>query len=286
MAKERVSMYRNVGTEQTPIWEIWFAKTVADAVMMSDNDGENVNIKQYVDQKIADLIGSAPETYDTLKEIADYIAAHEEVAEALNQAITNKADKDHTHSEATQSTAGFMSANDKNKLDGLQNYTHPSYTPQASGMYKVTVDETGHVSGATAVTKEDITGLGIPGQDTTYSQMTGASAEAPGTAGLVPAPAAGDQGKFLTGAGTWATPQQATVDGELSATSENAVQNKVVYAALENKVDKEDGKGLSSNDYTTEEKEKLAGIAAGATQVIFASTLPETAPAGTVCFLI
>jgi len=32
----------------------------------------------------------------------------------------------------------------------------------------------------------------------------------------------------------------------------------------ENKVDKVPGKGLSTNDYTTEEKEKLAGIAAGA----------------------
>lgn len=42
-----------------------------------------------------------------------------------------------------------------------------------------------------------------------------------------------------------------------------------------NKVDKEDGKGLSTNDYTTEEKEKLDGIAAGATKVE-AGTTPGT----------
>lgn len=35
-------------------------------------------------------------------------------------------------------------------------------------------------------------------------------------------------------------------------------------AALDGKVDKETGKGLSSNDYTTTEKNKLAGIEAGA----------------------
>ena len=35
-------------------------------------------------------------------------------------------------------------------------------------------------------------------------------------------------------------------------------------AALDGKVDKETGKGLSSNDYTTVEKNKLAGIAEGA----------------------
>ena len=42
---------------------------------------------------ISELIGGAPETYDTLKEIADYISAHEDVVTALNSAIGNKADK-------------------------------------------------------------------------------------------------------------------------------------------------------------------------------------------------
>ena len=40
-------------------------------------------------------------------------------------------------------------------------YTHPSYTAKTSGLYKVTVDGSGHVSAATAVTKADITALGI-----------------------------------------------------------------------------------------------------------------------------
>lgn len=51
-----------------------------------------------------------------------------------------------------------------------------------------------------------------------------------------------------------------------------AAKDKVAEADLEstladkinNKVDKEAGKGLSTNDYTTEEKSKLAGIEAGA----------------------
>ena len=55
-------------------------------------------------------------------------------------------------------------------------YTHPTYTAKNSGLYKITVDGTGHVSGATAVTKSDITGLGIPAQDTTYSSATQSSA--------------------------------------------------------------------------------------------------------------
>lgn len=44
----------------------------------------------------------------------------------------------------------------------------------------------------------------------------------------------------------------------------------------EAKVDKVSGKGLSTNDFTTDEKNKLAGIATGATKVIVDSTLSNT----------
>lgn len=54
------------------------------------------------------------------------------------------------------------------------------------------------------------------------------------------------------------------VDGTLSATSTNPIQNKAVKAALDGKVDKVSGKQLSTNDYTTTEKNKLAGIAENA----------------------
>ena len=69
---------------------------------------------------------------------------------------------------------------EKNKLAGIaenaNNYTHPAYTQQASGLYKITVDTTGHVSAVEAVAKADITGLGIPSQDTTYSDVTAGGA--------------------------------------------------------------------------------------------------------------
>lgn len=48
-------------------------------------------------------------------------------------------------------------------------FKHNAYTQRASGLYKITVDAMGHVSAATAVAKTDITALGIPAQDTTYS---------------------------------------------------------------------------------------------------------------------
>lgn len=52
--------------------------------------GSDVDTK--ISTAISDLIGGAPETYDTLKEIADYISNHQDVVDTLNAAIGNKAD--------------------------------------------------------------------------------------------------------------------------------------------------------------------------------------------------
>ena len=53
--------------------------------------------------------------------------------------------------------------------EGANKYVHPSHTAAASGLYKITVDALGHVTAVTKVTKADITGLGIPSTNTTYS---------------------------------------------------------------------------------------------------------------------
>ena len=99
-----------------------------------------------------------------------------EAAAASAEAAAKSAIEAKPSDVATQSTNGLMSAADKTKLDGVtagaNKYTHPSYTARASGLYKVTVDGTGHVSAATAVAKSDITALGIPESDTTYSAAT------------------------------------------------------------------------------------------------------------------
>lgn len=50
----------------------------------------------------------------------------------------------------------------------------------------------------------------------------------------------------------------------------------VLKEMLGNKVDKVSGKGLSTNDYTTAEKNKLAGIAAGANKITVDSALSTT----------
>ena len=53
-----------------------------------------------------------------------------------------------------------------------------------------------------------------------------------------------------------------SIDTNLTQSGQ-AADAKAVGDAIENKVDKEEGKGLSTNDYTTEEKEKLANLETG-----------------------
>lgn len=81
--------------------------------------------------------------------------------------------KDHSHTTVNGHTVNADVPSGAKFTDTV--YTHPSYTSKSSGLYKVTVDSTGHVSGTTAVAKSDITALGIPAQDTTYSSKAAAS---------------------------------------------------------------------------------------------------------------
>lgn len=57
----------------------------------------------------------------------------------------------------------------------------------------------------TAGTNITISGSTISATDTTYNDFTGADASTAGAHGLVPAPAAGDNTKYLRGDGTWQT---------------------------------------------------------------------------------
>ena len=86
--------------------------------------------KDYTDTKVAALVDSAPETLDTLNELSAALGDDPNFAATMATSLGNKADKGHGHSNATTSAAGFMSKDDKAKLDGIaanaNNYTHPT----------------------------------------------------------------------------------------------------------------------------------------------------------------
>lgn len=110
--------------------------------------------------------------YDIYAKVGEEVVLLDDTTVDLSNYVQKDGDK-------VLSTNDYTTA-EKEKLAGIEaganKYTHPAYTEQVSGLYKVTVDATGHVSAVEAVTKEDITGLGIPGQDTTYADVTAGGA--------------------------------------------------------------------------------------------------------------
>lgn len=88
------------------------------------------------------------------------------------------------------------------------------------------------------------------------------------------------------GGGGGVTPAQVeamienSIDAVVSSTSKNAIQNKVIKKYVDDnvsdKVDKVSGKGLSTNDYTTADKEKLTGIEEQANKTVVDDTLSDS----------
>lgn len=140
-------------------------------------------------------ITSIPAEYvtDTELEAKGYATAA-----SVKTALATKLDSS-AYKAATSTTSGYMSSKDYIKLSGIEEnadvniieaitvngnavsvtnktaaievnkYTHPKFTKRNKGLYKITVNDEGHVSDATAVTKDDITALGIPAKDTVYT---------------------------------------------------------------------------------------------------------------------
>lgn len=87
-----------------------------------------------------------------------------------------KADKNHNHDTATTNNPGFISAIDKLKLDNIEsnanNYKHPTYTSKGLGLYKIEVDNTGHINQTGYVTINDLEAIGVPTSITEYKHPT------------------------------------------------------------------------------------------------------------------
>ena len=161
----------------------------------------------------------------------------------LATALSGKSDTSHSHAVATTSAAGFMSKDDKTKLNGIatgaNNYTHPSTHAASmitglagvatSGSYTDLTDKpTSMTPTAHSHAQSDITGLAtaLNGKASTGHTHSAASTTANGFMSKE------DKTK-LNGIATGAN--KTTVDSALSSTSTNPVQNKVVNTALAGK---------------------------------------------------
>lgn len=92
--RERTYLVRNAGTEETPVWEKWFAYTLAEAVLMSD-DGSETTIVDHIKSELAKILGADQNTLTqkTIKDINDWIKANGSTISGINEALKNKVDK-------------------------------------------------------------------------------------------------------------------------------------------------------------------------------------------------
>ena len=87
----------------------------------------------YTDQAIADLIGGAPSTRDTLKEISDAMDENQDVVEALDAAIGSKADEQEFESHRTNNNI-HVTTTEKQQIQAHQDFMQdiinlfPSYS--------------------------------------------------------------------------------------------------------------------------------------------------------------
>ena len=174
------------------------AKADVDTLIGSDT---GKSVRTIANEELAAQLipESAQESLDTLAEIAAWIQEHPDDAATMNAAITKLngivagiGGEEDDYATVIAAIEGKISAaqsaiyaaitagntNGHLKVNGtdVTVYTHPAHTAKASGLYKVTVDGEGHVSAAEAVAKADITALGIPAQDTTYTDVTAGGA--------------------------------------------------------------------------------------------------------------
>lgn len=68
------------------------AAKLSEMITAINEKAKSADVAAQISAAIDGLISGAPATYDTLKEIADYISNHEDVVATLNAAIGNKAD--------------------------------------------------------------------------------------------------------------------------------------------------------------------------------------------------
>ena len=159
-------------------------KNVTDALGFTPEiDGSYENATAYTDQKIAELIGGASSTMDTLKEIEDAMESSADVVEALNEAIGKKANEaelnshindgvihvttvdkehistalshsksDHARVDATKTEESTINGNIKINEQETIVYEHPLSGAIAGTYRQVTVDSKGHVTGGNNTT--------------------------------------------------------------------------------------------------------------------------------------
>lgn len=245
-----------------------YTKSETDTLLTAKADKATTYTKSETDtritEKVAEIVAGAPEDFDTLKEMSDWIDSHEDSAAAMNTAIqantTAIAGKVDKVSGKNLSTEDYTTA-EKTKLAGIETGAEANIQSDWEQSDNTADDfiknkpTLGSAASRSVVLSLSNAGSGLPTSGTVYSALE-------------------NKVDKVTGKGLstedYTTAEKTKLAG-LSNYDDSALQT-----AVSNKVDKVTGKGLSTEDYTTAEKTKLAGIETGANKTTVDSALSSS----------
>lgn len=240
----------------------------------------------------ADTAGSAAKAFsDAKSHIATQLASmigDKTVSEQISDAIASKSDTGHTHSYASSSSVGGSAKSAEKLNTNAGSSTQPIYfddgvpvameyelhkTVPANAKFTDTTysAENGIALSGTTFSNSGVRSVATGSNNGTISVNTNGTSNDVAVKGLGSAAytnvdaydASGSAASAQNAAKSYTDTQISTFVGDTPVSTQiaNAVSDKVTQVS---------GKGLSTNDYTTAEKNKLAGIASGAN----AYTLP------------
>lgn len=131
------------------------ADNAAAIELLNKTDGTVGSVKKTVDDAIAAIVASAPEDFDTLKEISDWISGHASDASAMNSDIA----------ELKRLTAGLGTTGDPAAAKTVKQYVDDAIAGLSIGDYAKAADLTALANRVTALENLGITAAKVSAWD-------------------------------------------------------------------------------------------------------------------------
>ena len=259
-------------------------------ILTLEKELEDKASKTYVDTSISNLVDGAPETLNTLNELSAALGDDTNFATTVATQIGNIESDVEDIVDGTTTIAKATSAIKLATARTIRTNLGSTSTASFDGTANITPGVTGTLPVANGGTGATTTKEAQYNLLNDMNEVTSGITDQTKFAGAYITPLSKDGAIYTREASTVWDYIKSKISSVLGLTADNykgtsakatqdANGNNIAntYATKEsvnNKVDKEESKGLSTNDYTTEEKEKLASIATGAnkTSISFDST--------------
>lgn len=236
--------------------QLKIGNTMYDLAAKFDAEDNNIkdtySTKEYVTQKISELVNSAPGTLDTLNEIAAALNNDSNFATTIITQLGTKVDK----VEGKQLSTEDFTAALKTSLENLPKEISGKYVKPSGGIPKTDLSSEVQVS----LNKADsaIQDISSKVDNSTYTEDKKTFAlktEIPTTL-----PASDVSAWAKASVKPTYTAAEIGLDQVNNTSDMNKPISKATQAALDGKVDKVPGKQLSTNDYSAEEKSTVTQL--------------------------